>query len=119
MAMLILRRWVQLLALVVRVLWRRFLALTMRRGSVRLTLCAALQLSPLALGAASHSIFLLVPSPALRCFFAAQCPRRGRRALNLGLGLPPAMVDGLRRLLRLPRPVGVLAMMPKLQPRCR
>jgi len=120
LGMLILRRCVRGLALVARVLRRRFLALRMRRGSVRLTLGAALQLSPLALRAASHSIFLLVPSPALRCIFAAQRLRRGLRALNLGLRLPPAMVvAGLRRLLRLRRPVEVwLAMMPKLRSRC-
>jgi hypothetical protein len=38
--------------------------LMMGRRSVRFTVCAALQLSPLALGAPSHRIFLLVSRPA-------------------------------------------------------
>jgi len=119
LGMLILRRCDGVLVLVARVLWRRFLALIVRRGSMRLTLWAALQLSPLALGAASHSIFFLVPSPALRSFFAAQHPRRGLRALNWGLRLPPTMVAGLRRLLCLRRPIEMwLTMMPKLRSRC-
>jgi len=94
---------------------------TMGRRSVRFTVCAALQLSPLALGAPSHRIFLLVSRPAPRCLLAAQPSRRGLRwALNLGLYLRPAVIDRRRGLRRLRRPVDVgLATMPKLGCRLR
>ena len=49
-------------------------------------ICPALQLPLLALGATSHGVFLLVPSPALRCLLTVRRPRRvGLRALNLAL----------------------------------
>jgi hypothetical protein len=66
------------------------------------TLCAALQLPLLALGAASHSVFLVVLRPALRRLLAALRPRLGlRRTLSLAV-----------RLLRLSLPAALWLAMP-------
>jgi hypothetical protein len=77
------------------------------------TLCAALQLPLLALGAASQSVFLVVLRPALRRLLAALRPRLGlRRALSLAVRLLPALIDGLRRMLRLSLPAALWLAMP-------
>ena len=80
------------------------------RRLAHLMICPTLQLPLLALGTASHGIFLLVPRPALRCVLTARRPRLGLRALNLGLR--PAGGDRRRRLGRLRRPGHLAVAMP-------